>query len=377
MNMRPTAAQFRKNLRHCRILLHSVFAGAALLTRAQAITIVATFDTSITSHPQAGTVIGTIRSAAALYENSLDAPAGLTVYIKFQAVQTGIAQTTAFSEPVAYLDYVLALRTYARSFDDVAAMPSTPAQVSNPVNGYHDVQLRLPLARALGFTANPPLFQPDGTISLNLSVMNLSAAETDSTKFSLFSMACREIGKVLGFNSTLNGSNNGDPPPAGPVSPVDLFRYNAIALRSFTTAFGASAFFALDDGLTTLVPFNQDASGDFSGWSRSGGQPVQVQDAFPTPGTAPGPGVELRVLDVIGYNRFPRTTWVDFTLPCPTPCGSGTIKDPFSTFYRGTLEADEGGTVVLKPGTSHEQLPLTITKPLHIVAFGGPATIGP
>jgi hypothetical protein len=352
--------------------LRSLLAVAAIGMQAQALTIVPTFDNSINTHPQGPTIILTIQSAINLYQSRFSD--NVTVYINFENIITGLGQNSTYFEPVSYTDYVLALRRHGRSLDDVAVLAALPLIPGNPVNGNFDINLKLPLARALGFTANPPLFQPDGTIRLNLSRMNLSPAQTDPTKFSLFAVVCHEIDEVLGFDSALNGLNNGDPFPTGPVAPEDLFRFDSHAARSFTTDLSATAFFSID-GITRLAQFNQNSMGDFSDWA--GSLPAQVQDAFGTPGATPVPGVELRILDMIGYDPFPRTTWVDFSLPCFTPCGTGTFNDPFNTLYRGELDADAGGTVIIKAGTSTEPLPLTINKPLKIVSFGGCAMIGP
>ncbi len=82
----------------------------------------------------------------------------------------------------------------------------------------------------------------------------------------------------------------------------DLFRYDQNGNRSYTTTESAEAFFSLD-GTTDLARFNQDASGDFNDWFSTGSHTPQVQDAFATPGVTPDLGVELRVLDVLGYTR--------------------------------------------------------------------------
>ena len=63
-------------------------------------------------------------------------------------------------------------------------------------------------------------------------------------------------------------------------------------------------FFSLN-GTTDLAPFNQTGSGDFGDWQSSPlptGVPPEVQDAFATPGATPSLGVELTVLQAIGYD---------------------------------------------------------------------------
>src|SRR5205085_5684936 len=87
----------------------------------------------------------------------------------------------AYYRPFTYSDYRAALVSHGTSADDAMALAHLPNGANNPVNGNQKVNLKLPLARALGFTAVPPAGQPDGTISLKLLAMNLSAANTDPT----------------------------------------------------------------------------------------------------------------------------------------------------------------------------------------------------
>jgi hypothetical protein len=133
--------------------------------------------------------------------------------------------------------------------------------------------------------------------------MNLSFTASDHSKFSLFSTVCHEIDELLGMSSALNGLTNGAPAPTGPIDPEDLFRYDQFGARSFTTDVNAASYFSLD-GTTDMARFNQHQGGDYQDWySFYGGQVPQVQDAYATGGTAPVPGVELRVLDALGYTR--------------------------------------------------------------------------
>src|SRR6185295_9268981 len=86
------------------------------------------------------------------------------------------------------------------------------------------------------------------------------------------------------------------------------------------------------DGNTHLAQFNQDAGGDFGDWYSPGGQTPQIQDAFATAGSAPVLGVELRVLDVLGYHR------VTPSLLLTASAGSGGTITPAGTITRNTAE---------------------------------------
>ena len=64
-------------------------------------------------------------------------------------------------------------------------------------------------------------------------------------------------------------------------------------------------------------------------------------------------------------------TWVDFNF---TGTPQGTFSNPYSTMAAGIAAASYGGILHVKTGTSSETP--TITKPLTIVGYNGPANIG-
>jgi hypothetical protein len=108
--------------------------------------------------------------------------------------------------------------------------------------------------------------------------------------------------EVLATGSALDEVNDGENMATGPVFPEDLFRYDGSGNRSYTTNSSATSYFSLD-ATNDLAQFNQVGSGDYGDWySYYGGVVPQVQDAFSPPGTSPNLGVELRVLDVLGYH---------------------------------------------------------------------------
>lgn len=265
---------------------------------AQSLTIAPTFDSSITGDPNAATIIATINSVIALYEATFSDP--ITVTIKFQETGSGLGASSSFFVPRSYSTFRSHLASDATTFDDSVALAHLPGGTANPVNGNVDVNLTTANARAIGFSADPPVGESDGTILLNTSIMNLDRTSIDFNKYDLFAVAAHEIDEVLGFGSALNGLNNGDPTPTGPVWTLDLFRYDQNGGRSFDAALATQAYFSIDS-TNLLVQFNQDARGDFSDWFSSGA-PRRVQDAFATPGATPNPGVELIGLDVLGYN---------------------------------------------------------------------------
>jgi hypothetical protein len=264
--------------------------------------IIPTFDSSITGDPQSATIQATINAAIALYQANFSDP--ITVTITFKEMPSGLGLSSFYYNGFTYSSYRAALVSHATTQDDTTALAHLPSSASNPVNGNQSVNLTLALARALGYSnVSPPTGDTDGTISLNTSLMNLALTDNNPSKFSLYATACHEIDEVLGLGSALNGLNNGDPAPTGPISPEDLYRYDGSGVRSLTTALNAAAYFSLD-GTTQLARFNQYQGGDYQDWySYQVSHTPQVQDAFATGGAQPVPNVELRVLDVLGYAR--------------------------------------------------------------------------
>jgi hypothetical protein len=293
---------------------------------ASGLTIIPVWDTTITSDPNSAEIQSTINAAIAVYKSKFSDP--VTVTINFQEMGGGLGQSSSYYQTKAYSSYRSALASHATSTDDTTALANLPASSSNPVNGNSSIDVNLSLLRALGFSsANPPSGQPDGTIYLNTSLMNLSGAETDSSKYALFSVASHEIDEVLGFSSALNGLSNGAPTPTGPISPQDLFRYDQFGARNFTTDVNAAAYFSLD-GTTQIARYNQTQGGDFQDWYSPGGQTPQVQDATGTHGSTPVLGTELRALDVIGWTPVPAQTSITAS------AGSGGSISPSGTIIK-------------------------------------------
>jgi hypothetical protein len=254
-----------------------------------------TFDPTITSDPNGSTIMATINSAIAIYEaNFTDS---ITVHITFQEGGGLGGSNTSFGT-IPYATYLAVLTADAKTSDDATALMHLPTALQfQTFFGTTNINVKTATERAIGIANST---NPDGTITLNTSIMNLSrTGPQDPSKYDLMAVASHEIDEVLGLGSAL-----GTPFSANPF-PEDLFRYDSSGSRSFTTSTSATAFFSID-GTTDLAEFNNQQSGaDFGDWRSNplpaGAQP-KVQDAFATPGANPALSVELRALDVIGYD---------------------------------------------------------------------------
>jgi hypothetical protein len=256
-----------------------------------------TFDSSITSDPNAAAIEGTINSAISVYEATFADP--ITVNINFRE-GGGLGSSSTYFATGSYSAYLAALQADAKTSDDATALAHLPPGPNNPVNGSTLINVKTANLRAVGINVNPPAGQPDGFITLNTS-LTFPGSPGSSLQYSLRAVTMHEINEVLGLGSALPN------PASGTIFPEDLFRYDGSGNRSFTTTSSAQAYFSID-GTTRLAQFdNQNDGGDFGDWQSNPlppGVKPKVQDAFATVGANPSLGVELTALDVIGYDRI-------------------------------------------------------------------------
>jgi len=266
---------------------------------AQSLTIIPTFDVSITGNANAAQIEAAINAAiSALETNIID---NLTVKIDFVDDPTvDLGQSSTWGDNYSYSNYIAALRNRAVSANDIHSLGKLPYATNDPVIGATQIYFNLTLARNLGLDTG---YGPDGfdsTISLNIPSMNLTRPPTNPNDYDLQMTAEHEMDEVLGTSSDL--------PETTVISPADLFRYTTNLARTFITT-GDNAYFSVD-GTNLWARYNMNSGGDygdwwsFTGWWAPPGSTAheQVQDAFAYPDVAFNVGTnELTVLDVVGY----------------------------------------------------------------------------
>ncbi len=272
------------------------------------LTINATFDTSITSDPNAAAIEASINTAISFYTSNLTTAtvAPIDVTIKFQeGGGLGSSATTLYKE--TYQSFIDAL--IAASSDDLTdttALAGLPTTSLNPVTGSAFINIKTAPLRALGYTGAPPSGGFDGIITVNTALTHPGSTNS-SLNYNLMSVVSHEIDEILGLGSDLGQ-------PAGffdDPAPEDLFRFDSSGHRSYTTSSSAHAYFALSPTSPIQVEFdNQNDGGDWGDWAKyipntQGSPVVRVQDAFATPGSNPFltlSSPEIQALDAIGYN---------------------------------------------------------------------------
>jgi hypothetical protein len=298
--------------------LLSVIAACGLATSAYGLTIIPTFDVSITTNANVVGITNAINAAiGVLQSNVVD---NVTVNITFVSDESvGLGQSATFGDDVAYADFLTALKSHAASVTDTNALSKLPSSTTDPVVGGTQIHLTTAQARVLGLDNS--ILPADSIVACKMSSMNFTRPGLDPTKYDLQATIAHEINEVLGISSGLPTTNE--------VWPADLFRYTTNLVRTYTTN-ADDAYFS-PDGTNLVARYNMEAGGDYGDWwsatdarwAPPGVTPTtQVQDAFGLPGVIDNMGVsEYTILDVVGWTLATTTTAT--TPPTLNIVGSG------------------------------------------------------
>lgn len=282
---------------------------------AQALTIDATFDTSITGSADASVIKNAIDSALGFYHNFSDP---VTVSIDYRLANLG-SNGLGASQSAFYLG------SYATFTNGLAADASVYGN-SVEATGYNHLGTGNTAAqiiatsanyRALGFSAPGTLTSTglsggtfDGVVYL--SSTNL-AGFGGAGIYPALQTIQHETDEVLGIGgsgSVLNimQQNGLTAPPSDSngsyIGALDLFRYSAPGTPSLTTSGSALSYFSINGGVTNLVAFNQNSGGDYADWAAPGCTAL-VQRAFScaSPGASLGfASPEVTALQAVGYD---------------------------------------------------------------------------
>jgi hypothetical protein len=311
--------------------LVAAMAGVAVLTLAgpgQALTIAPTFDSSITSSPNAAAIEAAINQVTQTYR-MFSNPA--KVSIDFQLGNLGgpggESLFTLYEDSYAGYEFgALAHDAAANPWNHVLATAQANLAAGNTADNILGTSANF---RALGYIGADGLLGSDGLIDGTFDgIVLLDAASVQAGLYSFaptvgpgqysgLDILYHEVDEVLGIGgagSTLNFVANGI--DVGGMGPLDPYRYDYFTgLKSFTTDPNTIAYFSIDGGKTAIAPFNQinppGFSGDYADWGRfacddglhsiqewagCGGEPH-----LPFTST----GWESTALQSIGYNMVP------------------------------------------------------------------------
>ncbi len=234
------------------------------------VTIHPTFDSSITGNPNAAAIQAMINRAIAIYESLFSDP--ITIQIRFRYASTGpdgspIPQgVVSQSDFVVYTGiswntYIGALRADARTNNDNTANASLPGSPLSP-----NIRPGSANGRAIGLNTPPAMFANgtvgpggpyDGIVTLNSARPFQFSRPVNANSFDGQRIAEHEIDEVIGLGSRL-GQNSND------LRPQDLFSWSSAGHRNITSS--GTRYFSINGGVTNIVGFNQDHTGDFGDW---------------------------------------------------------------------------------------------------------------
>jgi hypothetical protein len=188
-----------------------------------------------------------------------------------------------------------------------------------------DARVALGLASATGFYNSSGAFFSaggqayDGVITINTALPLNYTTKPVAGEYSAIAGIQAQINEILGgggAGSVLNGY------PAGydgvtNVGVLDLYRYSAPGVPSFSSANGTYAYFSVDGGNTDIIQFNNNPTFELGDWALGTcNAESYVQSAVPCAGTAPSyttSSPEFTMMASIGYDPVTATplppTW--------------------------------------------------------------------
>ena len=298
------------------LLLSSAFANGLTVTSVNALTIVDTFDSSITTQTNAAAIESGIQSASNTIASLFGNP--VTVNILFQYNNNVLGQVNPANYLVPYATYAGLLQANATANPANSTLATAVSHLSsgNDFSGTVPILSTSADLRALGLTTaignltSSGTTGPTGTYDAVVTIGNLSYS-SNGKGFNSQGVGEVEhlVNEVLGGGGA--GSTLGTGSQNSAFGPLDLYRYastgstiaSITSTPSYTTSSAEVAGFSVDGGATAIAQFNQAGGGsDYGDFANVGS--CQIQDAFNC-GASPvfsTSSPEYLMLEAIGYD---------------------------------------------------------------------------
>lgn len=284
---------------------------------ATALTVVPVFDSSITGAANAIQLEAAITDAAGIIGSLYSNPGSVGIVFN-QAAGNFLGQSQSAAYAMSYASYVSALSaaSLAQTTNGVLATAVAHLATGNKPGPGGSVVLTSADARvALGLPGYSGCYnssgtfvgacgqQYDGVVTLSTSqTLNYGRSPMPGA-YSVINAIEHEINEVLGGGgqgTVLNKIAAGNANASNNVGVLDLYRYAAQGVASFSTSTAVASYFSIDGGATAVAAFYQGSIGDLADFS--GGDAIQsaIQgsgDVLTYDRLSP----EFTMLELIGY----------------------------------------------------------------------------
>jgi len=288
----------------------------------KALTIAPSFDSSITTAPNAVDIKNSILSVVDTFDSLIADPINLTILFTLESTPENLlSRSQASLYAVPYDAYTAVLAGKAALTENPVL---TTAVANLPVgNKESTVVVTSPALRALGVSNAVGLLGTDavrghgnldGVVFLDSGPDIQYSRPVSSDRFDAKWVIAHEIDEVLGIGgaggSILDAAFDlGETTPpffGGVIGAEDPYRFAGPGIPSLSLSPDAIAYFSIDGGRTNLVPFNQNPLIDHADWQFTTCNPplLLVQSSVFCPGftvdvTRDSP--EAIALQAIGY----------------------------------------------------------------------------
>jgi len=302
-------------------LCGALMAFAAATQPASALLIDPTFTSAITSDPNAAAIEFAVNTAIGTIDSLYTNPG--TVNVVFDEASGGfVAESETADYGFSYGAYtgLLAAASAAQPTNAVLATAIANLASGNKPGPGGQVQVTTADAQVVlgsgvtGCFDNTGAFVSacgtsyDGVVALNTGLgLNYTTTGVGG-EYSAIGAAEHEIDEILGGGgqgSVLNGIPCGGSKTDYPdVGVLDLYRYSAPGVPSFSSCNGTNAYLSVDGGTTSIVAFNNNSGGDLADFGPAG----YVQSANASLGFVPSyttASPDFAMMESIGYDNAP------------------------------------------------------------------------
>jgi len=264
-------------------------------------------------------------AAAAQFTSNFNDPINVNIFVTAVPGTGTFASSQPFRVDTNYTEIRNALLGDSKSTDDAIAVGGSGSiSVIDPVAGPHRWFILSALAKAIGIIPDDLL--GDGTFTFGAGInFSFDPNNVAAGQYDFQGVVLHEISEIMGRYPGLGIVSSG----AVSYRPFDLFRFSGPGVRGLTG--GPNIQFSLDNGANLLKLFNNAIAnaGDAQDWATGTNDAF---NAFSSSGVKNGlSAVDLRVMDVIGYDRG-TSVQCSYTIgpgsgaSVPGSGGSGTIN---------------------------------------------------